>query len=326
MKEKVKKFLKENSKDALGLEPEKVKVLDKLKGAYNLNYPVQVNGEKFLFRISPLLEGSSKEYEYKVLKLLEKKKLAPKPYFVDTSCGKIKYPFLIEGWIEGESLEELSMEDMDKLAELFYRINSTEPKGLKDKRLGPKEFVKRISWDLNEYTHKGTFNVDLFYDLEEFVPPVIEYLEGKEKLFEKYANYGLSNTDIKPEHIIRTGDGLRVVDWEFAGRDDSSHDIGEFFYHAKWRNIGFNDEKKRRFLEKYRELSSEKRLEERIEVRMAVFAVNETLWFMKHISDLKSESFPSSMKEGDTIEKYRKAIERNFDWLNEKLNLELELR
>ena len=321
MKNKIKEYFEEAGEEALGREISgEIEVQDKLEGAYNMNYPVSVGGEKFLMRISPIRGGRYKEYEYKVLKLMEGKNIGPVPYHLDTSRDFFDYPFLIEEWIQGDRIRKLSLKDMRDLAELFHKINSLESKELKDKRFSPENFAEKVSEQIEDYSERNVLDLEFFYDFEDLVPKLVNYMEERKGIFPQEEPIGLSNTDMKVRHIIRTDSGFKVVDWEYAGLDYGSHDIGEFFYHLNWRDLNSNEKKRREFVEEYKNLSCIKNLSERTRVQEVVFSVAETLWCMNHMVDLRENKVPDSMMQGEKIENYREIVERNIEWMSDRLN------
>ena len=81
------RYLKQIPPQVMGLESvDAIQILDMTPGAYNLNYHVRVNAKKFIFRINiEQQSGLSNqiEVEFRVLKFLEGKRIAPRGLHFD---------------------------------------------------------------------------------------------------------------------------------------------------------------------------------------------------------------------------------------------------
>ena len=109
METKIKSYFEKLNPMKLELKGKiKVDKIEKLgKGLSSLNYLVNTNNKKFIFRLKVDEDMASAEREFKNLKFFQDKDFAPKVYLFDCSKENFECPFLILSYLEGKIIKEL---------------------------------------------------------------------------------------------------------------------------------------------------------------------------------------------------------------------------
>ena len=241
--------------DSIGL----VEVKELNRGGFNMNYLVEIDGNKFVFRlnIDKYLDVENQiEYEYGTLKCLEGSKVTPKVFFIDITKGFFEQDILVEEYIENKPIDFNAnfLSDLGKLVKKIHSI-SCEPSILinNSKPLDDQ-------WNFIKKQIKIMRSIELSKDILNFLEP---YTLRVDKYVAKHADMFtadvicINHRDLAIENVLQTEMGLKLIDWQTAMIDDPSYDLAYFpCYIDLERMIGFrerplSDEENRVFLESY---------------------------------------------------------------------------
>jgi len=294
---KIDRYLRDLSPGILGVQSvESVQILKMTPGAYNLNYHVGINGKKVIFRVNVDQQSGLPhqiEYEFKALKFLEGHRIAPKPYHLDNSRERFDFGILIEECLEGPYLG-LESEEMPEVADLLVRLHSLPPGDLPlivwGDPLG--DTYEQARRDLVEYEAKETPE-------EEIIRMAGELLTRSGPLIEKYRHLyrpdGVNHTDVVRDNIVKTSEGMRLIDWEKPRLDDCTYDLACFLCepaqlwctHLSHRVTSQED--RENFLEAYARQSGRDPdlLSERVRIREPLLALHWILWGATKLCDLR---------------------------------------
>ena len=291
---KIKKYLKELPPFLLGLsEIDSVEILDMLPGSYNLNYRVRVHPKEFIFRIN--IEPQSGlpnqiEYEFKILKFLQKQSIAPKAYHFDNDRQCFDYGILIEEYLEGPYLT-LDKNDLWHVVNLLAKLHSLEPEGMqfvvwKDPLTDTYALAHN---DLMQYESRGMANMKTIRLAKKLLANSKAVVKNERNL---YHPDRLNHTDVSCDNFIKTAKGLKLIDWEKPRVDDCSYDICCFLSEPvqSWcsRRI-MHSEDRVKFLHDYARLSGKNadRLMKKVQIREPLISLHWILWGATKLVDLK---------------------------------------
>ncbi len=159
------------------------------QGFSNENYCFTVNHQTYLLRKFKL-QDRDRELEYKVHTLAYQNGLAAKPLHFDFSQG-----FMVCEFLDGVHKSELTRTDLQMFAEqlkVLHRL--TVP----NKVLELKSMFKTLSAEVEE----------AFALIETFPKDLV-----------------LCHNDLNPKNCIFSAQGLKFIDWEFAGMNDGYFDL-----------------------------------------------------------------------------------------------------
>ena len=297
IREKIDRYLRDLPPEALGVDKvESVEILTMTPGAYNLNYHVRINGKKVIFRVNVDQQSglpNQIEYEFKVLKFLEGHRIAPKAYHLDNTRERFDFGILIEECLEGPYLG-LERAEMPEVAELLARLHSLPPGDLPlivwGDPLG--DTYEQARRDLVEYEAKETPEAEVIRLARELLTrsePVIE------KNSHLYRPDGVNHTDVVRDNILRTSEGMRLIDWEKPRLDDRTYDLACFLCEPAqlWcTHLSFKimtQEDRENFVQTYARLSGSDvdLLSEKVSIREPLLALHWILWGATKLCDLR---------------------------------------
>lgn len=220
--DKLKDFLKEIEMEDLILQEakkvfqtDKIEVMHRLLGGMsNITYVIKVYEKLYTFRYP----GKNAEYfvnrniEEKNLKLFEKLGVTNNTVYFNVETG-IKS----SEYIEGTSLNLIDKEKYpyEDIAMLLKKIHNVNWKAEND--YSP---FKRLSEYENYCLEKGFTLPNNYLEIRDKFFEYKEYLKSLPKTF--------AHGDSQPSNFIITGQGLKVVDFEFTGNIDPIYDIACF--------------------------------------------------------------------------------------------------
>ena len=300
IRKKIQQYLSDLPPGVIGVQSiVSVEVMEMIPGAYNLNYRVRVSGKKFIFRVN--IEQQSGlpnqiEYEFKALKFLEGHRIAPKVYHLDNTRERFDFGILIEECLEGPYLG-LESEEMPEVAELLVRLHSLTPGDTplmvwSDPWADTYEQALR---DLINYEAKGTPE-------KRVISLAKELLARTEPLIEKHRHLfspdGVNHTDVVRDNIVKTSEGMRLIDWEKPRMDDCTYDLGCFLCepaqlwctHLSPKIL--TQEDRENFLKTYARLSGKEvsLFSEKVRIREPMIALHWILWGATKLCDLRDRS------------------------------------
>ncbi|MBU1036808.1 phosphotransferase [Patescibacteria group bacterium] len=315
-KEKIKTYFLNLPKGILPVSVDPDLKVEKISGGdYNLNFKINVNGEKFLLRLNVEAQSGLKNqimYEYKTLKFLEPYKIAPKAYYLDDSKKHFPFGLIIEEFIAGKRLE-ISLASLKKLAKTLARLH-TIPLGNRNFLIrwqSPlKEQLKFVTNEFNRYRQRKIIN-------KEFInigSKIINKVKSRFRVIEKKLKpTSIIHTDLVASNIIDTGYQAYLVDWEKGRIEDPSYDIAFFLCPLMnlwdWPRI-LTEKEKEYFLKVYEEESGDKAIRTRINYRIHLIILHLVLWAGNRIADVKEGLISKELGRQNYV-RYRKLFDLN---------------
>lgn len=301
--QKIEKYIKEIGAQKLGFNSVKdVSVKEINRGGYNINYLVNIDNHKFVFRfnIDTYLDVENQtEYENEILKYLEKFDVAPKVFFIDTSKSFFEYDLLVEEFIENDKLifGNDFLQNFGKLVKKLHSIPLPQG-GLLIKNTNPLvdqwNFIKgRI-----DFIKSGNFNENFLRFINSYIDKANKYVSNFSNLFEN-KDICLNHRDLVIENVLQTDKGLRLIDWQAIMADDPSYDLAFFTCDIiiKW-NLGrpLTDEEKQIFLNSYQ---SDEKMLEKIRVRQPMVYLELFVWIAYRTAYLRDKLAKNLVDEAD---------------------------
>jgi thiamine kinase-like enzyme len=195
---------------------------------YNVNVIIRSDGHKFVFRVNVEQQSgmlNQIEYEYDVLRFLEKYNIAPTPCLIDNSKTKLQYGFLIEEFIEGSYLD---YDEADGIVEAARLLSFLHQIPLPNKNFfvvwqNPLEQSFKDVEDLvKTYAGRKSRNGKLL-SLSKQVIAKLEII--MDRYSKEFTSSSIIHTDVCNDNFIRSPGGLRLIDWEKPRVDDPSYDL-----------------------------------------------------------------------------------------------------
>ncbi len=216
------KFIKEKVSELLSINQDEITVIERLMGGMsNLMYVIDINGEKYTFRIP------GKNANNFVDRYIEEENInIIKPLNVNNETVKfdINNGYKIAKYVEGKCLVDVDYND--HLEEISNILKSIHNSGLKAK---------------NDYDWVG--RLDKYEKLvkdEGYTEDRSEYLQLKDMLLKEFdyfdnAELTICHGDSQISNFVVSDDKIYLLDWEFCGNNDPYYDI------ACFGNKDFND-------------------------------------------------------------------------------------
>ncbi len=300
MESKIKSYFEKLNPIKLELKKKiKVDKIEKLgKGLSSLNYLINANNKKFIFRLKVDEEMASAEREFKNLKFFQDKDFAPKVYLFDCSKKDFECPFLILNYLEGKIIKELNGFDkgqIEGLAEFLAKIHSMDI--VDEMRNLPKKNYK-------EMIKKAKRQKEAFAKIcknEKFANVM---RRGYANILKRYDNYDfpsemvLAHGDFCSVNVLFNKDKYYLIDFEDLELSDPACEIAHIFI-----DFGkpFNEKNKKIFLDKYLEFRNEKNLKERVEKYILLWFLSGMYWGFVQLYKTINNSFLEEYKGKEDI-------------------------
>lgn len=217
-------------------------------GEHNINYKLITQNEPLVLRIYANKQFDHANKEYEILKKINGS-IAPKIYFKDFSKEILPYNYIIQEFIEGETLKTFNKEDLIKLAKIIKQVHSIKSKHSKKSKYDISDWNKNIlSTSINSLSKESKKEVQRAHDF-------VDNLFNITREFAKsYSSNSLTHDDLIFDNIIKKPDGsLFLIDWEFASYDYFFMDFGSLF-----SENSLSENKRKIFLQEYGFGSDEK--------------------------------------------------------------------
>lgn len=301
--QKIEKYIKEIGAQKLGFNFVKnISVKEINRGGYNINYLVNINNHKFVFRfnIDTYLDVENQtKYENEVLEYLEKFNIAPKVFFIDT--GKIFFEddLLVEEFIENQSLQ-FGNDFLEKFGKLVKKLHSIPlpQNGLLIKNLNPLFDQWNFIRGKINFIKSGNFNEKFLNFINSYIPKFDKYVSNFSNLFEG-KDVCLNHRDLVIENVLQTSKGLKLIDWQAVMADDPSYDLAFFTCDIviEW-NLGrsLTDEEKQIFLKSYQ---ADDKMLEKIRVRQPMVYLELFVWIAYRAAYLRDKLASGLVNETD---------------------------
>jgi len=163
-----------------------------VQGFSNENYIFTLENTTYLLRKFKLRDRD-RQREFDVQTLAYKKGLAAKPLLLD-----LENDYMICEFLEGHHKEKLERAEISLMAQVLKTLHSLK--------------IDHPLLDL-----KSEFSV-----LDESLKDAFEMIENREK------ETVLCHNDLNPKNCIFSKEGLKLIDWEFAGMHDLYFDLASF--------------------------------------------------------------------------------------------------
>jgi thiamine kinase-like enzyme len=284
---------------------------------YNINFIIRVGQNRFVLRVNIEQQSGLKnqiEYEYKTLRFLEDYKIAPKPYLVDKSKGRLQYGFLIEEYIPGKYLDYKLSGILSAAALLatLHRIPWPSDNFFIRWSNPLEENLKDVSELLKQYATR-TFRDSKLVSLSD---KLIRGLEKRTTCYSKsFHSNSIVHTDVVNDNFILSPQGLKLIDWEKPRIDDASYDLCCFLGTPPelWSSSRImRDEEKNLFLLKYcRHMRIKlKDIKEKVRIRQPYVSLHWILWAANRLTDLKEGIISSELMKFhySNVSRYKKVV------------------
>ncbi len=225
-------------------------------GEYNENYKVQTKIGNYVFRInrgSQLNINNQIEYEYNVLKSLEKSSVTPKAIFYD-NIDSIEYfngGVMLMEFINGRPLEY--DKDLEKASYVFYKVHSQLiPKKIIIQKEPLKDIAKESLNMINKYQFNDMENVKIL--LLKYYEKMIKLSDNVNGIFQN-EEMCIVNTEVNSQNFIINDENPFLVDWEKAVVSYRYQDLGHFLVSTTtlWKSdYKYSIQEKKHFLKLYK--------------------------------------------------------------------------
>lgn len=204
------------------------------KGEYNLNYLLESEGTRLVFRVNMGTQIDRDDqivYEYKTLQLLQNSGVTPLPFFIDDSRSLIDRGISIMEYLPGSPLDY--RRDLEGAAKTLATIHQVEVAPSKNHLIVEKQPLSLI-FDECTGLLQNYFNSDLAKpDIHRFLGEVVAWAEtakAREQFFLDDPWFCIVNTEINSANFIvnRTKQTTHLIDWEMPRWGDPSSDLCHF--------------------------------------------------------------------------------------------------
>ena len=255
-------------------------------GGGNHLYLVEADAHRYLARINyyPLKnEWQIKAHEFAVLKHVESLEIAPKAYYLDATSETNAQHCIVVDFIEGEQVKEFAPATIRHLAQTLHKLHTSVPFDASGDRLPPSDPPPYQCDVFANFATGEDKQIERYQDLAGIEQVITPFNETRAKLgawfenlpiFDGIDTFCLCHADLKAENILRTADGVRLIDWEQAGSDIPETDIAGLFSGCR-----FNAEQEQLFLDEYYPTGTEQLVLDRIQ------AIQKVLDFFRIIED-----------------------------------------
>jgi thiamine kinase-like enzyme len=239
------------------------------------------------------------DYEFGVLKYLERYQIAPKVYHSDNTKSAFDFDILIEEYLEGPWVT-LQEQDLPAVAALLVKLHSLDASQ-----------VNLITWsdplmdtlvlvrmDLEEYRSKKSADPGVVSKAEKLITKLEPFLFEKRALFTPDS---INHTDVAIDNFVKTSQGLKLIDWEKPRFDDCSYDVCCFLAEpAQLWCIPqvLSAEGREKFLQEYITLSGRDKdhFLEKVRVRQPLVSLHWIFWGMNRLCDLRDQKTASELQ------------------------------
>jgi aminoglycoside phosphotransferase (APT) family kinase protein len=278
-------------------EPVKVSTVSQLNlGEANLNFLVEANGKKFVFRINmdPSSEGRSRK-EFSILKLLAGYQVSPRAFYLDETKKAINETLLIIEYVDGETLAEegtryVSPNKVQGLAELIATIHSLDlgesMRSLQRRGVDYEDWVSVNERNIN-YVRKRNPEVLKKGSLAEALHDGLSRIRSIMRATSCSVITTPAHGDVCAQNIIveRGTGNLRLIDWENFGLWDPAAEIALIF---EGFGMDFPPDQQQEFLDRYLGIRSDPELLTRLDTYRPLVRLEQLTWGIKHVIEIRA--------------------------------------
>ena len=318
MKEGIRSYFENLDPKKLGLENKiNVKSLSKLgMGASNLNYLVNVNGGKFIFRMNMEPDRKDKSRrEFEALKIVESYNIGPKVWILDESNKYFDSGFIVISYIEGKTA--------DKVPEYFkpkmFREVGKLCGELHDIKIGGKlNKLKRESLDgykkqvfALKKQYLSYLNKKVDEDLMKIINESFEKMYSEVPLDKYIPDLVLSQGDFHELNVVVSRGKYKLIDFEDLQITDRASHLAHIL-----SDFGkpFNERQKKLFFDEYFKIvkTSDGELIDKINVWIPIKTFSVFLWSVWHTMRVKNNELHSAFLEKNDFKEDLKYVNVMF--------------
>lgn len=230
--------------------------------------------------------------EYTFLRLLRMRsgdKIAPDPYFYTASP---EGDLLIMERIEGQMIDEISDNDLSKIAQTMAKVHKPEFKkpGIPfcdrveasqyDRLIEQVDFLRNWFDELSSYINDVNINQELdLKQLSEAKDIILDIAVKANEAFKDHS-FSLIHYDLDSGNILKDNEGkILFLDWRQASIGDRAMDIAKFFY-----KNGLNSQQQEAFLDVYLSEVNDDTVRDRINVYNPLIRLGSLLWRLRFLN------------------------------------------
>ncbi len=282
--------------------PELKKVDELGKGLANINYLLTFNnGKKILMRFNFWKDKEwctgntiSIKNEYQVLRYLEKYKIAPKAYFVDTSKKYFPFEFLLEEYISHENLQVDSdfvgvIETIKKLHEIKITDDGRKILNVDASKKKKVELYKQKLESI--YAKRNGAIEKIFFEKENIYKQYLNTIE------EAFIGDSIIHHDPFPENFLYKKHWY-LIDWQTTAVGNPIHDVAyllmDFIYQF---TLGrkLTDTEKTTILKTYFKTENILEIKKKVEKLLPLYYIDLFLFLLYKENELTKQNFPKSL-------------------------------
>jgi thiamine kinase-like enzyme len=277
-------------------------------GGLNECYLITTPHGKYVLKIENN-KGFS-EREYKNL-LLATEKLAPKIYLFDKSLKIIPKPYMVQEFLEGKHPKRKISDDfVIKMAYWFRRLHAM--KSARIERDERKRIYSLSIWAKQAYNKlkktKIAVNGDIQQKIESHFAKTLAICKENNHIFRQRKNFPLVHGDPWQKNIFIEKDGIRLIDWEFAGFVLGERDLIIFI-----RAYNLSKMQKELFLKTY-DYPQTNMARKKLNVVADLLTCLDLCWLLERIESIKKEEVGSRQQqrtERESINKIREILSKS---------------
>ncbi len=321
--DQIKKYFKFviNSNE-LGLN--EIKIIDVkflARGASNLNYIVNVDNKKFVFRMNILQQSSFKNQlkrEFDILKYLENENISPKAFILDESNSFFKHDLIIIEYIEGSKIKP-NFDSLSRTAKTLRKLHKMPIKQeLNLKKGGYQNDLKEIEEVIVQYQNKNNFNLEFLEKIKRFYEKIKQQVNNL-----NIESFCIIHRDLVGSNGIDDENVVKLIDWEVQKIDECFMDFGVFLSPANtlW-DFGriLSEKEEMHFLKSYFERNPNSEELKKTKLRKILASIFLAIWIENKLLDIQNDEMPKEMYDEDVINRWTRSKDGVMEYLKEKLN------
>ena len=292
-------------------EPIKIQNVQPIaSGETHYNYLLTINGRRFLLRLTSVRKddkggnswGAARiNMEFEGIKSLERLGIATKAYYKDTSCKILSKPFIIADYVPGKQVKRMRTEDLKSLALILAELHKIhEVKGLR------KEPVKNYNVEYIKKRVDMIAAANFRYVNRQFKADLMEAYKKIEDIKLKRQPLSVIHGDVSKDNLLRTQNGLRLIDWESVRLSEPQFEIA-----TALERLDLNSQKRKLFISEYLK-HSRKSVLDGLEEYEKIRNFDRLLWSISEFVKLKEGITEKDKARQKSPSKYASNAHREF--------------
>jgi thiamine kinase-like enzyme len=291
---------------------------------YHQNYKIETEKGSFVVRMSVLQLSRKTDQlaqEYAYLEYLSKFGTAPKPAHID--MNGFEYPFLIEEFIEGGHIEELTPENLDKCADVLVDLYNTPLEEGHPFEVRQPRYEDDLTYYRGVYEeYEGAEEIAHWAErVDASTQQVAVVLERLQPLLEN-TEPKLIRRDANPKNLIDQGDHLRWIDWEVARVDDPVTTLASFINETElydWFDPKLQPEQREAIAGQFFTKTGLQHGQELLQARLLLERYWGMIWAIERICKHKRGELPEHLSTKERLDWYEFIAEESHEALQKDL-------